>query len=338
MGLYTSAGTSVATALGSALLGLKFFEELPSRDAAGQPMIGGRTPLDLDTCEGANRLVALAVPALQECAGASPPAPLLLCLPEPAQRFDPAAVTARISRDAGPAVDPAHSRFIIGGRCAVFAALERAAELLGAGAARDVYVGGVDSLIDREPLDTLMRAGRLRTSTTDGFVPGEGAGFLRLRLRADRDTRALIAGVARAHEAASGDADQSSPPPSSGAALAHAAASALGAAGQPVDAASAFVHSASGDRAGFREPALALTRLRPRAEPPISVWTPASSAGELGTAYGPFALALGAHFLHKNVTPGPALVVFAAADDDGHDHDRYAAVLAKPPAYAPSRR
>ena len=59
----------------------------------------------------------------------------------------------------------------------------------------------------------------------------------------------------------------------------------------------AVFHDASGDRFGFREAGMALTRLRPRAEPPPAVWAPATCTGEIGAASGPFALAAAATFL-----------------------------------------
>jgi 3-oxoacyl-[acyl-carrier-protein] synthase-1 len=338
LGLFSSAGTSVSTALGSALLGLKFFEELSTKDAAGDPIIGARTPLDLDAVEGADRLATLGALALGECIGTGtaaeaglPPAPLLLCLPEPAGgTVDPQDVLASICHQAHRSIDVAASRVFSTGRAAIFDALEEAEHLLSGGTVREVYVGGVDSLVDRDSLDLLLRAGRIRTSTTEGFVPGEGAGFLRLGRRANADTRAVIAGLARGHEPSSRQSDQ----PNAGDVLARVAGDALAAASLSIDDVGAFVHDAAGDRFSFREAAMALTRLRPRTKPPVQVWTPASCAGELGAAYGCFALALAAQFLQREVITGAAALVLGTSEGTA----RGAALVTRAPNQAPSRR
>jgi 3-oxoacyl-[acyl-carrier-protein] synthase-1 len=325
---------SAPIALGSALLGLKFFEELPTRDAAGEPITGGRTPLDLDEVNGVERLVKMAAAALAECAGPDAararPAPLLVCLPDAGGGlFSPEGVLRLLCEQAGPAIDRGSSRAFASGRAAMFDALEEADRMLSGRDVREVYVGGVDSLVDREPLDVLLRAGRIRTSTTEGMVPGEGAVFLRLRRGVGRETRGVIVGLARGHE----QADQVDHPahpahPNIGTALSQAARAALAAASLSASDVGGFVHDASGERPGFREAAMAITRLRPRAEPPVQVWTPASSTGELGAATGPFALALAAQFLHKGVTAGPAALVLGTSDGSA----RSAAVVTGVPA------
>jgi 3-oxoacyl-[acyl-carrier-protein] synthase-1 len=311
VGVFTSAGPSVATALGSARLGLKFFEELPYRDAAGNPIVGARTPLDLGDVAGVERLVTMALIALGECTGPKYAAPLLLCLPEPvANSFAPAGLLAILCGESGGRLDPAASRVFALGRASVFDALEEADRLLSTRAARAVYLGGVDSFIDRRTLDSLLRAGQLQTSTTEGFVPGEGAAFLRLAAAPDAGTLALIASVARTTEPCT----RASGKPNTGEALAQAGRAAMAAAATPVTAIGGFIHDAAGDRFGFREAATALTRLRPRAAPPPEVWTTAACAGELGAAFGPVAIATAATFLHRNVVADPAVLVLGTSD------------------------
>ena len=59
---------------------------------------------------------------------------------------------------------------------------------------------------------------------------------------------------------------------------------------------------------------MALTRLRPRNDPAPQILTTASCAGELGAAFGPFALAMAAFFAKKGVTPGPATLVLGTSE------------------------
>jgi 3-oxoacyl-[acyl-carrier-protein] synthase-1 len=312
LGVFASAGASVATAVGSARLGLKFFEELPSRDAAGSPIIGARTPIDLEIT-GVERLATMAAIALAECMGEKKalPAPLLLCLPEPVDgSYVPAGLLSVVCAESAGGIDTVSSRIFASGRAAWLDAIDEANRLLSTRAASTVYLGGVDSLVDRETLDRQLRAGRLATSTTEGFVPGEGAAFVELAAAADAETLALISGVSRATEAATRESGK----PNSGGALAQAGRAALAAAATPMSAVGGFIHDAAGDRFGFREAATALARLRPRAEPVPQVWMTAGCAGELGAAFGPFALATAATFLHRNVVADPAMLVLGTSE------------------------
>ena len=321
--MFTSSGVRSATAFGSARLNLKFFEELPWRDAAGAPVIGGRTPLDLSEISGDDRLATMAARALRECAAAppvaargaagEPPAPLLLCLPAPEPDLPPrpaAEMLSAIAAEAGAPINLPASRTFASGRAAIFDALEEADRLLSSRSAASVYLGGVDSLVDREVLDRWLRAGRLKTSTTEGLIPGEGAAFLRVGRDGVPGALATVAGVARAQEPRTRDDGE----PNIGAGLAAAARDALAAAALPATEVSAIIHDAAGDRFGFREATLAIARLQARAEPPPLIASTASSAGELGAATGPFALGLAAFFLRHGVTDGPATLVLGTSE------------------------
>jgi 3-oxoacyl-[acyl-carrier-protein] synthase-1 len=311
IGAFTSAGSSTPQTMAALCLGVKLFEEQPTRDAGGESVVGACSAIALEKARGIERLATLAGLALQECAGeqASGPAPLLLCTPAKDEYFDPDDLLRLVLAQAPVAVDPRRSRAYGGGHTSIVLALREAERLLSARACEACYVGGVDSLVDGEALDAVLRAGRVKTSTTpDGFVPGEGGVFLCLGARPGRHSIARIAGVAEAEESAPRGSSQ----PNHGVGLAQAARTALSAAGVPLDAVGAIVHDASGDRFGFREAALALARLRPRAEPAVTVWTPATVTGELGAAYGALALAQAAFFLHKEVSPGPAALVLGS--------------------------
>lgn len=332
VGGFTGAGTNAARALGSLRLGLKFFGELATLDANGEPLIGSPAPIDLAEVEGVARLVAMAALALGECASKREgPAALLLCLPRPVDdSFVPAEILALLSAEAPVPLDAAASRTFATGRAAVFDALAEAERLLSTRVVDSVYLGGVDSLVDREPLDRALRAGQLKIGTAEGFVPGEGAAFLRLGVSLEDGTLGILSGRAIASE----PAPRGAPEANSGEGLARAARAALEDAGVSISEVGAFFHDASGDRFGFREAAMALARLRPRAEPAPGVWAPATCTGEIGAAYGPFALAAAATFLSRKVSPGPAALVLGAGDGPV----RGAAVVTLPASQPPRRR
>jgi 3-oxoacyl-[acyl-carrier-protein] synthase-1 len=332
VGAFTGAGTSAARAIGSLRLALKFFGELPTLDANGDPIIGAPTPLDLKRVAGVERLVTMAALALAECATKhDSPAAVLLCLPSRVDdAFVPADVLAALAGEARFPVDHAASRAFAGGRAAVFQALAEAERLLSTRRVAAVYLGGADSLIDVEPLDGALRAGLLKIGAAEGFVPGEGAAFVRLGLAGDEATLGLVTGLATASEPAPRGAAQ----PSSGQGLAQAGRAALADARLGIGELGAFFADASGDRFGLREAGMALTRLHPRAQPAPEVWYPATCTGEIGAATGPFALAAAATFLYRRVCQGPAALVLGT----GEGAARGAAVVSAPPSAHPPRR
>jgi 3-oxoacyl-[acyl-carrier-protein] synthase-1 len=328
IGAFTSAGPSTAQTMAALCLGVSLFEELPDRDAAGEPVIGLPSALPLDKAQGVERLTALAGLALEECGGdpsGGRPLPLLLCAPEPGDALpDPEALLRAVLAEAPMAIEARASAVFAGGRIALFPALRAAARLIAEGGFAGCYIGGVDSLVDHETLDAAIRAGLVKTGPTpEGYVPGEGAVFLRLAARPGPGTLRVIAGVGEAQD----PAPRGSSEPNSGTGFTHAAHAALAEARAAVPAIGLVVHDASGDRFGFRDVGFAISRLSPRQDPAPTIWAPATVAGEMGAAYGPLAVAQAAFFLHKQVSPGPAALVRGAATGAA----RGAAVLVEPP-------
>jgi 3-oxoacyl-[acyl-carrier-protein] synthase I len=160
------------------------------RDKRGRFIGASTTPGLLRDCHGPDRLLALASPALREAAGA-PPArawPLFLALPEPGRPDDDSqldgAIVQALSRESGVALDERLSRTIRAGHAGFAFALAEAVSLLSHGA-DDVLVGGADSYYHPDVLASLDRECRLHAlGAEDGFVPSEGAAFLRLSRRA----------------------------------------------------------------------------------------------------------------------------------------------------------
>jgi 3-oxoacyl-[acyl-carrier-protein] synthase-1 len=332
MGAFTSAGVSVAQTMGSVRLSVQLFEELPTI-SRGQPVVGARSALAIEKTTGLDRLVAMAGFALAECGTdvESERLPLLLCLPREEDSLYEASHVLRATIEQSPvALDAKPSRAFAAGRAGIVEAVVEAERLLSSGACASCYVGGVDSLVDHDMLDRLLRTGCVKTATAEGYVPGEGAVFLRLAARPDRGTLGIVAGVAAADEQTSNGAEGPNP----GAGLTRAARTALAQAGIGMPLVGLMVHGAAGDRAEFRETGIALLRLRPRADPTPGIWTPAVATGELRAAYGPLAVALATHFLGKKVNAGPAGLVLLS----GERTHRGAMVILEPGSPSTGRR
>ncbi|WAS91094.1 hypothetical protein [Nannocystis punicea] len=88
---------------------------------------------------------------------------------------------------------------VAAGRAGVFTVLEKACALLASGAQRVALVGGIDSLVDAETLDSLVEHERLLGPTQlDGIIPGEAGAFLLLSSRGYGGPS--LAALATAHE------------------------------------------------------------------------------------------------------------------------------------------
>ncbi|WP_437291005.1 hypothetical protein [Sorangium sp. So ce406] len=167
-------------------------------DRAGEPISTARLASIGDNVTGLDRLVALGASALRQAAapwlaarasgrpasGEPEPLPILVAVPsEQRPGLDPRLgrdLLAGLSARAQVRCDPARSRLFFGCRAGGVEAVMAALDLLGEGAPA-VLVGGVDSWFEPEALERLDRELRLHSLTAEnGFIPGEGAGFVLL--------------------------------------------------------------------------------------------------------------------------------------------------------------
>jgi 3-oxoacyl-[acyl-carrier-protein] synthase-1 len=182
----TAAGS--ATAFRAGIAGMT--EHPKFTDKMTQPMIVAAAPyLDPELC-GAERLVALALPAAREAAAALPdraayPGPLrvVVGLPEPRPGL-PGDLDQVLKSELASAFSdrgPVRVETIAGGHAAGLMALERGLGLLRGQECSVCLVGGVDSYLEKKTLVWLDYKGRLHSDhTTWGFCPGEAAGFVLL--------------------------------------------------------------------------------------------------------------------------------------------------------------
>lgn len=195
--LVTPVGLNTAQTCASVRAGISRFEALEWRDKAYSPIVMAAVP---DSClpelpleiedhpsltfreKRIIRLAEVAAPELHE-SGMAGKIPLVLGLP---QANDEKPVEARmllklIADRMRLDVNPALSGTIVKGRAAGLLAVCDACRLIQTGKADYVLVGGCDTYKDIEVLGFLNVAERLKSETAlDGFIPGEGAGFLLL--------------------------------------------------------------------------------------------------------------------------------------------------------------
>jgi 3-oxoacyl-[acyl-carrier-protein] synthase-1 len=308
-GAVTSVGRNVAQTMGSLRAGLARSTELGLLDPDGAPLRAYPAPLATGLGSGVARLIGLGGIALAECVADDPePFPLALCYPgQEALPYDPMAVV-RGMRSAVPMLDPDRTRIVRGGHAAIGSALVLASELLRESPV--CYVGAVDTLIDSARIERLMAAERLLSERTpDGFIPGEGAAFLRLTLA---PATVQIVGVGIEHETATRNAGKAT-----GRGQARAARGALAEAGARIEDVDLMVADLTGERHRFYETALAMARLRPSPSPKQGVRRASfgTSLGEVGCALGAISVAYLATALSRGWDGAPSLALYVGADD-----------------------
>ena len=131
------------------------------------------------------RLLKLAAFALADLAPQLPDVPLPLFLAGPEPYYGHTALNqnflSHLAKATGVALDIGNSRCISLGRAGSIEAIATAFKFFSASDAHYALVGGIDSFYDLRTLGILGDSRRLSGhGSFDGFVPGEGAGFLLL--------------------------------------------------------------------------------------------------------------------------------------------------------------
>ncbi|RYZ43558.1 MAG: 3-oxoacyl-ACP synthase [Myxococcaceae bacterium] len=203
-GLCTPLGLTAPSTLREMAAGTVRFFETDVLDSAGEPVRASVLTLLDGNQSRTERMVSLAVTALQEAlspvSGAGlESVPLLLALPEPdtGASFELEVLREELITAAAPVrLEVSANSLRREGRAGFFAALVEASRLLKARKALHVLVGGVDSMCDRVSLAHQARMGRsLGPGTRDGTLPGEGAGFFLLTtVEASRQRRWVAQG------------------------------------------------------------------------------------------------------------------------------------------------
>lgn len=221
VGMVTSVGIGAQQTAASVRAGICRFRETSIYDKRFQPFKMALLPEEalpplepsLDALVGLTarqaRMLRLAAPTLREVLLEAPnpgQVPVLLGTPEALPgRSDPAGedFLDHLSVQAGLKFAIGESKVFPNGRAAGLMALKKGVEMIASGRQRHVVVGGVDSYLDLYLLGTLDMEGRiLAQGVMDGFIPGEGAGFL--LLSADIGRSSVVKPMARIEAAVVG--------------------------------------------------------------------------------------------------------------------------------------
>jgi 3-oxoacyl-[acyl-carrier-protein] synthase-1 len=258
----------------------------------------------------ARRMLQLAKPALQGLT-VDASAPLRLFLGTPRLSASEAPWLRHFPQYlqilTGVPIDLARSVVIPQGRAAALLALEAALAALNGDPSSPVLVGGVDTFLDLKLLSMLGGEGRLLgPRVMDGFIPGEGAGFLAI---ASSGSGIAVEAVANCNDAG----HRYGSAPARGEGLAEALAvmrSRLPSPDNPVG-----VTFAGFNGEGFEAKLWGVAHLRHRDffAPAMSLEHPADKYGDAGAATGALLSAMATVALRDGSRAGPALI-WAASD------------------------
>ena len=261
------------------------------------------------------RMLCLADHALREAAQgdvqATTPLPLFIALPQQLGQqpwtLNVATLCAHLSLQTGVSLDASRSVMFARGRAGAFFALAAAADYLRQHGGQ-VYVGGLDSYIDPDILAALRGDQRLSgEGVNDGFIPGEGAAFVRLAWRPAGLGEVVLAGVGLGHER--GHRFSNAPYEASG--LSDAMAAMRQADAPP--AAKTVLAGLTGEHFDIKAWRVAWLRQTALFAAGARIETPVESTGCLGAALGAHLLALAVTSLRYGLLPGPILS-WAASD------------------------
>jgi 3-oxoacyl-[acyl-carrier-protein] synthase-1 len=207
------------------------------------------------------------------------------------------------------------SAVVAHGRAGVAVALHGARKLIGEGRAGEVLVAATDSLLAGPTLGHYERAGRLLgEGNSNGFIPGEGAGALRVGpatgAGAGGGGTLVCTGIGFAKETATIDSDD----PLRAEGLVQAIRAALAEAGRPLHEIDYRIADLSGEHYYFKEAALALQRTLRQRKDEFDLWHPAECTGEQGAASGISIVALAEAAAAKGYAKGARVLVHWAND------------------------
>lgn len=332
-GMVTGVGLTAPAACAAIRCAIDNFQETRFMDAGGEWLLGCEVPLE-QPWRGRTKLVKMLAMALQECLDDVPdldPAstPLILGVAETSrpgrlEGLDDALIP-EVEAELGLRFHPG-SRVIAGGRIAVVEGLWRARELLASRDVDRVIVAGVDGLLIASSLAAFEARDRLLTSqNSNGFIPGEAAAALAVELaRPSEAPQLLCMGLGFGSEPAHVEAEDQ---PLRADGLVAAIRGALAEIGTTLAATDFRIVDVSGEQYGFKEAALALSRLLRERKAEYDIWHPADCIGEVGAAIGAVMLGVTRAAVTKAYAPGNHVLAHFG-NDDGR---RAAAILSYQP-------
>jgi 3-oxoacyl-[acyl-carrier-protein] synthase-1 len=236
---------------------------------------------------------------------------LFLALPETetTRPLDDKAFLCHLARQTGGTFDLAGSGASYRGRAGGLMAIGQAVELIACRKAKVVLAGGLDSYRDLYVLGTMDMENRVKSGAhLDGFVPGEGAGFV---LLAERDAAAAaglmpLAGVSPATTGLElGHLYSPEPYRGDGLALTVTKLAQSSAAPAPFEE---VYSSMNGESHWAKEWGVTGIRNRAALHPGYRMHHPADCYGDVGAAAGTLMVGLGAMGIREGYRRSPCLV------------------------------
>ncbi|RYY74919.1 MAG: hypothetical protein EOO52_11410 [Gammaproteobacteria bacterium] len=263
------------------------------------------------------RLLQIASFALADIATQLPAQHLPLFLAGPEPYYQQIGVNQKFIQNlviaSGVNIDHANSRYIATGRSGVIEAIATAFKYFQSTGAHYALVGGIDSFYDIRTIGILEERKRLLGSNSvDGFVPGEGAGFLLLAspfapesIRQNSSLKlhqpVLVREPGHLLESA----------PYTAEALSTACKNAISGA---VSRVGVLYSSENGEMHYTKELSIATIRNQHNLLPTRQIYRPAECFGDLGAAFGAVAIGLASVDIKKS---GGATTLICASSDGG---------------------
>jgi 3-oxoacyl-[acyl-carrier-protein] synthase-1 len=335
IGMTTAVGLSSAETAASVRAGTMRFVEGSFLDKRYRPLTLAEVPEDplppiVESLAGETgltaleqRLLRLATQPLHECLRPLAGQPMRpgMCLALPAARkqathtIDRSAFLRRLYSQVGGTFDPARSDASHSGRAGGIAAIGQAVAAIRSGVADVMLAGAIDSYRDLSLLAMLDQEQRVKTGANlDGFIPGEGAGFLLIASPSKAASLgvpilATLSPVAQGFEA--GHLESTEPYRGDGLANAFRQLVAIGAVDAPIND---VYSSMNGESHWAKEWGVGYLRNRSIFDESHAMHHPADCYGELGAACGPVLVGLAATGIARGYRRAPALV-YGSSDD-----------------------
>lgn len=333
IGMMTPLGLDAEQTAASVEAGLSAFDQSSIFDRMLEPVVMGVLPDDVLTelnddlkdeeflTSRERRLLRLAQTAIEQATAPLKDEvkglPLYLGLPEIATpiKLDPKQLLKRLAIQCHDGFDPSTSKAFLLGRGSGLLAVHQAMQVIKQGSVPMALAGGVDRYNDHYVTSIIDDQKRLNTSQRmDGFIPGEGAGFLLLASEdyARSNSLPVIGSIV-----ASGTGEEKghmySSEPYRGEGLAMTVQTMLTSTNGRIAEIPTVYSSMNGEDHFAKEWGVTFVRNSKKIKEEFRIEHPADCLGDTGAASGPIMVGLAASAIRTGLVKGPALV-YASSD------------------------
>ena len=313
-GMVTGVGLTAPATCAAIRAGITGFEDTRFM-FDGEWLLGCEVPLE-EPWRGRSKLERMAAMAIGECLEAAPSlnlanVPLLLAVAEEDRPGRLHGLDDSLIRDIEARLGlrfHGWSQVFPAGRIGGIQALDYSRRVL-AGGCTHAVVAGVDSMLVAATLEGFYKERLLLTAeNSDGFIPGEGAAALLVGPEG-------AGGALRCPGMGFGTepAPFGSGEPFRAEGMVQALRGAFGEAGWTMAHVDYRIADLSGPQFGFKEAALAMTRLLREHKENLDLWHPADCLGELGASAAPAMLSVATAAAVHSYAPGSRAVAHAAS-------------------------